>query len=31
VTHRYPIAQYAEALTTVRDRASGAVKVVLEW
>lgn len=31
VTHRYPMARYAEALATVRDRASGAVKVVLEW
>jgi len=31
ITHRYPIERYAEALRTVRDRDSGAIKVVLEW
>ncbi len=31
ITHRYPFARYAEALATVRDRSSGAAKVVLSW
>lgn len=31
VTHRFAVVRYAEALATVRDRASGAIKVVLEW
>ncbi len=31
VTHRFPAERYQDALATVRDRDSGAIKVVLEW
>jgi threonine dehydrogenase-like Zn-dependent dehydrogenase len=31
VTHRFRAESFQDALATVRDRASGAIKVVLEW
>ncbi|MCK5736640.1 MAG: zinc-binding dehydrogenase, partial [Spirochaetaceae bacterium] len=31
VTHKFPAADFQAALQTVKDRTSGAVKVVLEW
>lgn len=31
ITHRFPAVEFQSAIRTVRDRASGAVKVVLEW
>ena len=31
VTHRFPAERFQDALATLRDRASGAIKVVLEW
>jgi L-iditol 2-dehydrogenase len=31
VTHRLPAARFAEGLAAMRDRRSGAIKVVLEW
>jgi L-iditol 2-dehydrogenase len=30
VTHRFPLARYAEALATFNDRSSGAIKIVVE-
>ncbi len=30
VTHRFPLADYKRALATFNDRASGAIKIIIE-